>query len=132
MTVVGPLNVWDYANMPGMLLPVDDPNHITAVPGGGYLVTNTANNTANAYSGQYPPNTQMQGASLIPYNPVTGDMVCLVFNGSQWIRIPGGEEAAASLVEKLPTSGDGFSLEDITGAEAFIEEINANRAEAYP
>ena len=122
------MGILDYTDISGALMPVDTAN-IAPVPGGGYLVHPSQ---AQAFNQSYPQNTQMQAASLIPPNPKIGDMVSLVFNGTQWVKAGSAEELGAMVAEKLPTSGDGFSLEDITGAEAFIEEINANRAEAHP
>ena len=152
------MGILDYTDIPGALMPVDTAN-IAPVPGGGYLVHPSQ---AQAFNQSYPQNTQMQAASLIPHNPKIGDLVSLVFNGTQWIRMPvqaasliphnpkigdmvslvfngtqwvkagSAEELGAMVAEKLPASGESFSLEDIAGAEAFIEEINANRAEAHP
>ena len=108
-------------------------NNLTGLQNAAYVTTNSL---YGGFPGQpvQPQgfNTQMQGASLIPHNPITGDMVILVFNGTQWVKAGSAEELGAMVAEKLPASGESFSLEDITGAEAFIEEINANRAESHP
>lgn len=66
--------------------------------------------------------TQMQGASLIPTNPVAGDIVQIYFDGQQWVKVfgPPGTKSVG------PVEHPAFSLDEINQAEDEIE--HARRA----
>jgi hypothetical protein len=70
--------------------------------------------------------TQMQGASLIPTNPVVGDVVTMTFDGVKWTKIFGRDDPVPAQPQReIDTE---FSLQEINAADDFIEEINAGRA----